>query len=54
MSLPGHTQCGVHLKGGLHKATNSRESHTIAAFPGTAHDCFDDNCQPVSRPGGYI
>ena len=28
MSLPGHTPCGVHLTGGLHKATNSRESHT--------------------------
>ena len=25
MSLPGHTQCGVHLTGGLHKATKSDE-----------------------------
>ncbi len=27
ISLLGHTQCGGHLEGGLHKATNSRESH---------------------------
>ena len=26
----------------------------IDAFPGTSNDCFDDQCNPIPRPGGAL
>ena len=57
MSLPGHTQCGVHLEGGLHKAINSRESHTVmgdynvlsALSQNKVHGDFDAIFAPDTR-----